>query len=66
MQVYRRVSFLLLGPVRETVRTAARRVQLVRGPDVQYRVEGMHLDSGRGRDHRQPVGDRVSGQVQAH
>jgi len=38
----------------------------VRGPDVQYRVTGVHLDTGRGRDHRQPVGDRVPGQVQAH
>lgn len=48
------------------MRTAARRVQLVRGPNVQHRVAGVHLDIGRGRDHRQPAGDRVPGQVQAH
>lgn len=38
----------------------------MRGPDVQHRVAGVHLDTGRGRDHSQPVGDPVSGQVQAH
>lgn len=65
-QVYRRVSVLLLSSVRETVHTAARRIQFVRRPDVQHCVAGVHLDTGRHRHHRQSDGDCVPGQVQAH
>lgn len=57
---------MLLSAVRETVQTAAGRVQLVRGPDVQHRVARVHLDTGRRGHHGQPDGDRVPGQVQAH
>lgn len=38
----------------------------MRGPDVQHRVAGMHLDTGRSRYHSQPVGDRIPSKVQAH
>lgn len=48
------------------MRTAGRRVQLVRGLDVQHRVTGVHLDTGRRGDHGQSDGDRVPGQIQAH
>lgn len=45
---------------------AAGRVQLVRGPHVQHGVAGVHLGTGCGGHRRQPDGDRVPGQVQAH
>lgn len=66
MQVYRRVPFLLPGPERETLRTAAGRVQLVRRPHVQHGVARVHLDTGRRGHLGESDGDRVPGQIQAH